>query len=325
MGALLDLTESNQQQSTVEEFMREVVNGLSKPQKTLPCKYFYDEQGSRLFEAICELEEYYVTRTELALLKQIMQDIAAHVGPDAAVIEPGSGAGKKIRLLLDSLESPACYTPVEISKEILIRSVEELSASFPDIPMKPIAGDFDRVFSQPEHFNHQASKKVVFFPGSTIGNFEHSAAQAFLKRLADSVGKGGGLLIGVDLIKEEEVLLDAYNDSQGITAAFNKNLLARINRELDGDFELDAFCHQSIYNQDKQRIEMHLISNKTQTVEIKDHNFCFAQGETIHTENSHKYSVATITKLAETAGFTRINHWCDDNEWFGTFYFEVAV
>ena len=329
MGALLDLTSQHAQQDHKAAFFMDVVAGLSQSQKTLPCKYFYDELGSQLFEKICELDEYYVTRTELQLLNQVVNDIATHIGPDAAIIEPGSGAGQKIRLLLDSLDSPRSYIPVEISKEILIRSVEELSASFPTINMRPIAGDFSNVFSNPHYLDHEqlnfrpAHKKVVFFPGSTIGNFETQEAIAFLKKLANSVGKGGGLLIGVDLIKDREILLDAYNDQQGITADFNKNLLRRINQELKADFDLAQFAHRSTYNEAKDRIEMHSISEQQQTINIDKHQFTFAVQETIHTENSHKYSLQSFAALASKAGFNLINVWTDDNQWFGIFYFEV--
>ena len=324
MGALLDLTSATDSRQWLREFQQDVLTGLSAEQKTLPCKYFYDETGSQLFEAICDLDEYYVTRTEVSLLQNAVGDIAQCIGPEASIIEPGSGAGTKIRLLLDSLEAPRSYTPVEISRETLLQSVESLSAAFPDIAMRPIAGDFDQVFSEPDHFRQpEARKRVVFFPGSTIGNFDRTAALGFLRKLASVVGSGGGLLIGVDLIKDRDVLLEAYNDADGITAAFNKNLLRRINDELDGGFELDRFAHQSIYNENHHRIEMHLVSRCDQSVRVQQQDFRFAEGESIHTENSHKYSITSFAELAAAAGFTLREYWKDSRDWFATLYFEV--
>lgn len=323
MGALLDLTTEISVEQAVESFRQDVIAGLSAQRKTLPCKYFYDEAGSRLFEDICDLEEYYLTRTELSLLNQVIDDIAHRIGPDVTIIEPGSGAGTKIRLLLESLDSPQSYIPVEISKEALLQSVEALSAAFPDIEMQPIAGDFDQVFSRPDYFKASAAKKrVVFFPGSTIGNFDPVAALGFLKKIARTVGKGGGLLIGVDLIKDRHVLLDAYNDANGVTEAFNKNLLQRINNELQGEFELDAFAHRSIYSEDHNRIEMHLVSQYEQSVKVDGHRFAFRANESIHTENSHKYSVDSFRELAAGAGFGLVDCWRDDKNWFAVFYFE---
>ncbi|MDX1695591.1 MAG: L-histidine N(alpha)-methyltransferase, partial [Ketobacteraceae bacterium] len=224
----------------------------------------------------------------------------------------------------DSLESPQSYTPVEISKEALLQSVAALSSAFPDIDMQPIAGDFDLVFSRPDYFSGVSSRKrVVFFPGSTIGNFDPVSAREFLKKLARTARKGGGLLIGVDLIKDRSVLLDAYNDSRGITAAFNKNLLQRINNELQGNFDLRAFNHRSLYNEDHDRIEMHLVSLTEQTVAIDGQAFHFDTNESIHTENSHKYSVDSFTGMAADAGFGLVDYWCDPKDWFAIFYFEV--
>lgn len=252
-----------------------------------------------------------------------MDDIAARIGPDVTIIEPGSGAGTKIRLLLESLDSPQGYIPVEISREALLDSVATLSSAFPDLEMQPIAGDFDQVFSRPDYFSElAASKRVVFFPGSTIGNFDRVSALAFLQKIARTVGKGGGLLIGVDLIKDRDVLLDAYNDAGGITEAFNKNLLRRINNELQGGFSLEAFAHRSIYNEEHHRIEMHLVSRCEQTVGMDGHRFSFHADETIHTENSHKYSVDSFCNLAAGAGFGLVDCWQDDKNWFAVFYFE---
>jgi L-histidine N-alpha-methyltransferase len=325
MGALLDLTNDHHHVDANQALLEDVINGLSKHHKTLPCKYFYDDQGSKIFERICELDEYYLTRTELGLLNQVKSEIAEQIGPEALVIEPGSGAGQKIRLLLSSLVSPLGYSPVEISKNTLVQSVEDLGAQFPDIDMKPIAGDFAHVFSNPDYFAHeQAQKHVVFFPGSTIGNFESLDARRFLSKLANTVGGGGGLLIGVDLVKDRQVLLDAYNDSQEVTADFNLNILKRLNRELSCDFDIGNFQHQAIYNEELSRIEMHLVSRCKQSVCIEGNEFDFAKGESIHTENSHKYTLTSFKQLAQTAGFTLKKYWTDSNQWFGIFYLEVV-
>lgn len=307
------------------EFYQDVIDGLSKSQKTLPCKYFYDERGSLLFEQICSLDEYYVTRTELGLLASIHQELARIIGPDARVIEPGSGAGEKIKLLLGSLESPASYTPIEISQEILVRSTKEIAQHFPDLNIHPIVGDFNSAFSDKALFNRgNTGKNIVFFPGSTIGNFSPAEALDFLSSIADAIGTQGAMIIGVDLIKETTVLEAAYNDAKGITAAFNLNILQRINNELDGSFDLDTFQHHALFNTDKNRIEMHLISQQDQYITINDESFFFAKDESIHTENSHKYSAESFKNLAQQAGFNPIKIWQDPDSYFSIHYLEAA-
>lgn len=324
METINNLTQSQTANKQAELFLRDVVAGLTNTQKTLPSKYFYDKKGSQLFEKICELDEYYVTRTELDLLQQAAPEIAQCIGADAAIIEPGSGAGQKIRLLLSALDAAHSYTAIDISQEILFRSAQELGKDFPHISMQPIMGDFTQVFNHPELFHHSDHhKKVIFFPGSTIGNFNKHEAIDFLSYMASVVGDHGGLLIGVDLIKDRQVLLNAYNDRQGLTAAFNLNLLNRINQELNADFNLDQFDHKAIFNEHQQRIEMHLISQKNQLVTLNEKPYEFAMDETIHTESSHKYSVDSFIALAQLAGFEAVNHWTDSKNWFGLFYFEV--
>lgn len=310
-----------------EEFFGNVVTGLSQSQKTLPCKYFYDERGSQLFEQICETDEYYVTRTELSLYQQHAQDMAELIGERALIIEPGAGSVKKVGLLLARLNNPAGFIPMDISQEILTESSEVLAQQFPEIDINPVVIDFldeeklSDVFLQlPKQ--PLANKRVIFFPGSTIGNFHPSEAQVFLKRFADNLESGDGLLIGVDLVKNERVLEDAYNDKAGITADFNLNLLHRINNELEGDFELDSFYHQAIFNQEKSRIEMHIFSAKNQQVQVGDQYFDFSKDESIHTENSYKYSVDSFQKVALAANFKLKETWIDDDELFSVHYLE---
>lgn len=302
-----------------QEFLRDVLQGLSRRPKTLPCKYFYDAHGAKLFESICQLDDYYLTRTELALLKKVGTEIAQCIGPHARVVEPGSGAGEKIRLLLHSLDRPLSYTPVDISAEILKRSADALGQTFPDLHITPIAGDFARVFLHPEQFCQQANdvtaepqgKRVIFFPGSTIGNFPPERAVDFLLQLAGVAGSGGGLLIGVDLSKDTRILETAYDDAQGVTAAFNKNLLVRINHELNANFNTDHFQHQAFFNAGRQRIEMHLRSERAQSVSIDEHRFEFDAGETICTEYSHKYVPSRFEALGNAAGLSLERFWTD--------------
>ena len=311
----------------ISEFMADVRAGLSADQKTLPCKYFYDEKGSRFFEAICRLDEYYLTRTETALLKSIRDDLATLIGPNAHIIEPGSGAGEKVRILLSALENPQSYIPVDISKEILQRSSREILENFRDIDIFPIARDFTRSLGIESVFtknkNMGGGKKVIFFPGSTIGNFTPEEAQAFFETMRHSLDDGDGLLIGVDTVKDVDVLEAAYNDARGVTADFNKNLLARINRELGGNFVIENFVHQSIFNTDENRIEMHLISLKDQKVRIGNEVFSFARGETIHTENSYKYDPKDFSVLAQSAGFKPLKIWQDPDKLFSIHYLEA--
>ena len=309
----------NNQLSTQNElFLSEVLQGLEQSPKTLPCKYFYDEKGSNLFEQICELDEYYITRVELALLEKIKNELANMIGQQAIIMEPGAGAGIKIRTLLKALNSPESYVPMDISKDFLFQSCETIQKEFPNIDIMPIQCDFTQPvkwLGQQKHDN-----KIVFFPGSTIGNFEKASAIQFLTNMHDLIGADGALIIGVDLLKEEKVLEAAYNDSLGVTEAFNKNLLARINSDLNADFKLDQFKHKAILNRQLARIEMHLVSQNEQTVNINGETFDFSAFETIHTENSHKYSVDSFLALAAEANLKSKKTWMDDQQLFSIHY-----
>ena len=303
------------------DFFAEVIDGLSRQPKSIPPKFFYDAKGSQLFDAICELPEYYPTRTETQILKQNAEEIASTVGENSFIIEPGSGSGHKIRLLLDALK-PHVYMPMDISKEHLLNAAKELAADFPWLEVHAACADFTTELTIPEPNQHE--HKIAFFPGSSIGNFEPVDAVGFLRHLGDIVGKGGGLLIGVDLKKDSSVLSAAYNDASGVTAQFNKNLLTRINRELDADFQLNNFEHKAFYNEDKGRVEMHLVSNCPQAVKVDDSMFNFDEGETIHTENSYKYTVAEFEALASTAGYKLIKVWIDANSLFSLQFYEFT-
>ena len=299
-------------------FFDEVTCGLNQQQKTLPCKYFYDEKGSKLFEDICSLPEYYVTRTELALLENIKDELAIMIGKNATIIEPGAGAGIKIRTLLQALNSPELYVPLDISRDFLFYSAEVIQKKFPDIDIMPIQGDF----TNPVKWlgKKESSNRIVFFPGSTIGNFKNNQAVSFLSNMHQLIGENGAMIIGVDLLKEQTILESAYDDAEGVTAAFNKNLLSRINHELNADFNLNLFEHEAFLNHQKSRIEMHLVSTKNQTVNINGEKFIFSANETIHTENSHKYSIESFLKLASQAKLKKVKTWSDENNYFSIHY-----
>ena len=296
-----------------DTFLDEVQNGLQQQQKTLPAKFFYDGRGSRLFDQITELPEYYLTRTEIGIMQRFVGEMVGRIGPRALLVEYGSGSSLKTRILLDHLPDPAGYVPIDISKEHLLRSAATLAAIYPDLPILPVCADYTIAFHLPD-FN--GARPVVYFPGSTIGNFAPGEARAFLQRLAEIVGPGGGLLIGVDLKKDAAVIEAAYNDAQGVTAAFNKNVLARINRELDGCFDLDLFEHRAFYDRAHGRIEMHLVSLADQCVRIGAWQVPFRRGETILTEYSHKYSLYDFAVLAAAAGFAVEQVWTDDERLF---------
>ncbi|MGX5173023.1 L-histidine N(alpha)-methyltransferase [Aliikangiella sp. IMCC44653] len=307
MDVKVKTTDTNQQQ-----FTQDVIEGLSRPQKTLPCKYFYDAEGSNLFEEICELDEYYVTRAELALLEQIESELVELIGKNAIIIEPGAGAGIKIKKLLHALNQPQTYVPIDISADFLFESAEKVKSEFPKINVLPLQGDFTQALEW--HGARQQTNRLVFFPGSTIGNFTPDKAVEFLKNQAKLAGEQGKLLIGFDLVKPIEKLVAAYNDKKGITEQFNKNLLVRINNELDGDFDIDSFEHDARFNPHKSRIEMHLVSKVNQFSQIDEHQFEFKAGETIHTENSYKYTHESFLTLAEAAGLKPVKHWTDSKQ-----------
>lgn len=300
-----------------DTFLDEVLEGLQATPKRLPSKFFYDAEGSRLFDEITALPEYYPTRTEVGILKRYMPEMARRIGPHALVLEYGSGSSLKTRIVLDHLDAPAGYVPIDISKEHLMQSAARLAEAYPSLTIQPVAADYTTPLELPDF---GAENVVVFFPGSTIGNFEPGEAGAFLRRVAQIVGPGGGLLIGADLKKDRACLERAYNDAQGVTAAFNKNVLARINRELGGTFVLNQFRHRAFYNEAHGRIEMHLVSARAQRVTIGGVPITFEEGETIRTEYSHKYSLADFRALADAAGFEVTDVWVDDEQLFSVQY-----
>lgn len=312
----IELTE---QCETVTDDLAEILEGLALPQKALSPKFFYDEAGSLLFERITELPEYYPTQTELAIMQDHVDEMTSLIGTEASLIEFGSGSSLKTRLLLEHMQHPAAYVPVDISRELLVSSAEELSALFPHIEILPVAADFTQPFDLPNP-KISPQRNVVYFPGSTIGNFPPDDADNLLKVMHQEAGENGALLIGVDLRKDRKVLELAYNDDAGITAEFNMNLLKRLNREFGADFDLDAFEHFAFYNEPKGRIEMHLKSLREQTVEIAGSQFWFNAGETIHTESSHKYSLEGFRNVAKAAGFEVNAVWTDPREWFSIQY-----
>lgn len=289
-------------------FAVDVLAGLAGQPKHLSPKYFYDETGSRLFEQITLLPEYYPTRTELQILRDHGQEIAAIMPPNAALIEFGAGASTKVRLLLARHQFGA-YVPVDISGAFLNAQAAALRADFPDLPVHPVVADFTAPFALPRVV--RTMPKVGFFPGSTIGNFEPHQACAFLRSAREILGPGATLIVGVDLEKDERILRAAYNDKAGVTAEFNLNVLRHINRELDGDFDLSAFTHRAVYNRERHRIEMHLVSGAAQTVRVMGRSVTFDTGESIHTENSYKYSVERFQTLAREAGWTPRETWTD--------------
>lgn len=304
-------------------FLQDVLSGFSQPQKTIPAKYFYDEKGSLLFDQICELEEYYPTRTEMGILRANMDEIASQIGSEALLVEYGSGSSLKTRILLKHLDRLAGYVPIDISREHLYQSAEQLSSDFPHIPIHPLHADYSTPVVLPVDRNNY-KQTVFFFPGSTIGNFNPDEALAFLQRVSLAAGRGGGLLIGVDLQKDPVVLEAAYNDQKGVTAAFNKNVLERINNELEADIDVAAFEHNAFYNNVAGRIEMHLVSLKEQSVHLGGQVFDFEKGETIHTENSHKYTLPQFAALAKRADFKVTRLWTDKRCFFSIHYLTVV-
>jgi dimethylhistidine N-methyltransferase len=291
-------------------FLEDVLAGLSRTSKALSPKYFYDASGSELFEAICELPEYYPTRTELALMRDRAGEMAAQLDQGSVLIEFGSGAGIKTETLLRALQ-PAAYVPVEIASSALQASTERLAQAFPQLPIIAVCADYMRPLRVPQLERYAGSKRVIYFPGSTIGNLTPQEAQGFLTGARVLAGEQGAMLVGVDLKKEPDILHAAYNDAQGVTAEFNLNLLRRINRELAADFDLAQFSHVAFYNATAGRIEMHLESTREQTVTVSGRKFRFSAGERIHTENSYKYSVEEFRLLAQQSGFRPQQVWTD--------------
>lgn len=307
----------------VEDFASALLSGLDRPRKEIPCKFFYDKRGSELFDRICGLAEYYPTRTEIALLQTHGAEIAALAGPGRHVIEFGSGSSLKIRTLLDALDNPAAYTPIDISRRHLLQSATALAGDYPALEVNAVCADYTRPLDLPPPETDPAARPLVFFPGSSVGNFTAEQAIDFLGRTAALLSAGGDLLIGADLHKDADILLPAYNDSEGVTADFNLNLLARANRELGADFDLDGFSHDARYDAAAQRIEMHLISRREQTVRIGERRFNFGDGESILTEYSHKYTTDGFQALGRRAGFEPSRVWVDENRLFSIHYMAV--
>jgi len=305
-----------------ETFFQDVCVGLSKQQKSLPCKYLYNKIGSNLFNAICKTKEYYLTRTELEIMRNHVKEMTLMMGPHCLFIEYGSGNGKKIRLLLDHLEKPAGYVPIDISKEHLKQTVHDLNKSFSKLEILAVCADFTGNFELPTP-QTSLRQKVVYFPGSTIGNFSQTQSLALLKKMKKFLTKNDGLLIGIDLKKDEEILNRAYNDHSGLTAGFNRNILLRINHELEGTFRLEWFDHKAFYNAKKNRMEMHLSSRREHTVSVLKNKFNFHKGETIHTESSYKYTIDEFSQLAHLANFKLKKYWLDKNKFFGVLYFTL--
>ncbi|OJY94969.1 MAG: dimethylhistidine N-methyltransferase [Lysobacterales bacterium 63-13] len=305
------------------EFRADVLHGLAQTPKRIPSKYFYDARGSQLFEEICAQPEYYLTRTELAILEEHAPAIAKAIGPRALLVEYGSGAGIKTRLLLDALEQPVGYVPVEISRSALDASVENLSEEFPEVDMLPVSADFTQPVDLPAP-DQAARRTVVFFPGSTLGNFEQREAIALLRTMAIEMGRQGAALVGIDLKKDAAILEAAYNDAAGVTREFTLNLLTRINRELQADFNLDEFDHRARYNAQAGRIETHVVSRIDQVVAIGTHRFAFAAGEAMLVEYSCKYAVEEFAAMAAKAGLRVVRSWSDSRQWFAMQMLERA-
>jgi dimethylhistidine N-methyltransferase len=298
----------------------EVLRGLNQTVRRIPPKFFYDERGSQLFDDICNTREYYPTRTEISILQQNINDICECLGFESLLVEPGSGSSEKVRMLLDDVK-PHAYVPMDISKEYLLAAAEQLAREYTWLDIHATCIDFTKTMTLPLAADQH--RTVAFFPGSSIGNFEPRDAVRFLKNIASLVQPHGGLLIGVDLKKETEILNAAYNDTDGVTAEFNLNLLHRINRELHADFDVSKFEHRAYYNETDGRIEMHLVSNENQEIKINGDTFRFEAGESIHTENSYKYSVEEFKTLAKQAGFELANVWTDENTLFSVHYYQI--
>lgn len=301
-----------------DPFAQSLLDGLRRNPKEMACKYFYDETGSRLFDRICELPEYYQTRTETALLLRHAEEIAALMGDGAEIVEFGAGSLRKVRILLEAAR-PSAYTPLDISGGYLRGVVQDLSADYPRLVLRPVVGDFTLPITLPVLSGNP--RRAGFFPGSTIGNFKPEAAMALLRRMRASLN-GGGLLIGVDLVKDPARLHAAYNDTAGVTALFNKNLLARANRELEADFDMDGFAHYAPYNPLAHRIEMYLVSTRRQRVSVAGETFDFAPGEAVHTEDSHKYTIESFREMAARAGFRPRAVWTDAERLFAIHWLE---
>jgi dimethylhistidine N-methyltransferase len=305
-----------------EEFLADVLAGLARSPKELACKYFYDERGSQLFDEICELDEYYLTRTEDEIIRHYGHEMADQIGPGVMLVEYGSGSSTKTRVLLDYLDDPVAYVPVDISREHLHRTAASLRLAYPSMEVLPVCADFTQPFQLPKS-ECTPTHAAVFFPGSTIGNFEPPAVRAMLAQIATLCGTGGGLVIGIDLQKNPAVIEAAYNDARGVTAEFNRNVLRRINRELGGKIPVDQFEHRAVYNPRLGRVELSLVSARAQRVAVNGHHFDFAAGEPIVTEYSHKYTIEGFARLAADAGLTLRRSWTDERRMFAVLHFAL--
>ena len=299
-----------------DDIRGDAIAGLSRVPKRLPSKYFYDARGSTLFEDITRQPEYYLTRVEKALLDTRMDDIATAIGDCAHVVEYGSGSGRKTMQLLEGLHAPVAYTPIEISRTMLLASTARLARRFAEIEMLPVCADFTKPVMLPAA-QRIAQRTLMFFPGSTLGNFTHDEAVALLRAMRATMGDGGQALIGIDLDKDAAVIEAAYNDAAGVTAEFTLNLLARLNREVGSDFDLDAFRHRAAYQRDSLRIETFLVSQSEQSVQVGGRAFAFAEGEAMQVEYSHKYTDGAFETLAAAAGLQVVQRWNDADDWFG--------
>ncbi len=304
----------------LQAFAGDVLEGLRSRPKRLQCKYLYDDRGAALFEEITGLPEYYPTRTEIGIMQASADDIARRIGPDCALIELGSGSGRKTRLLLAHLDRPAAYVPVDISGNHLIQSARSLALEFPGLLVAPVHADFTGPFEMPA-LPLSAFRRVAYFPGSTIGNLDPGERARLLHRIAELVGPGGGFLVGVDLIKDRRILEAAYNDARGVTRAFNLNLLERVRRELQAEVDVEQFEHLAFYNRSAERIEMHLVSLRPQAIRIGGAEIRLAESETIHTENSYKFPPDGLAPAAAEAGFARGGSWTDAQGYFAVQYF----
>jgi L-histidine Nalpha-methyltransferase len=305
--------------SGTDPFRKDLLEGLQQHPKRIAAKYFYDDEGSRLFERITDLAEYYPTRTEIAILKANAAEIAGLIGADTELVEFGAGSLRKVRILLDALRTPKSYVPIDIAGDFLMDTAQALEAEYKHLRVNPVVADFTR----PIVLEAIDGRRAGVLMGSTIGNFRRPEAVNLLRNMRQSLS-GGGLLIGADLVKEPSILHAAYNDSEGVTAAFNKNLLARANRELDANFDLDAFAHYALYNPIAQRVEMYLVSMARQRVHVAGQTIAFDHGEAIYTEDSHKYTLAGFRTLAMEAGYVPRAIWTDEARLFSVQWLEAV-
>lgn len=308
-----------EQDAAATDDLAEIIEGLSRRPKALSPKFFYDERGSQLFDAICELPEYYLTRTELSIMQAHVGDIVSLIGPQASLIEFGSGSSLKTRLLLEHLDRPAAYVPVDIAEKHLLAAAESIAGDYPAVEVWPVLADFMQPFDLPNP-TVMPLRNLVYFPGSTIGNFEPEDAHALLKVMYQEAGEDGALLIGVDLQKERSIIERAYNDGAGVTAEFNLNMLAHINKEYGANFNPELFRHRAVYNHDRGRMELYLVSECEQIVRIDGKSFRFAKGESLLTEYSHKYTLEGFAALARRAGFVVDTVWTDEDSLFSVQY-----